>query len=365
MKNIFRNLFVTIFALLLASATLFAQVSETREVKKGFKVSKGTVIDIGNKYGDIEVDTWDKDSVRVEIFVRVSEKSRDKLKKKMNEISFELSQSGHYLVINTRIGDKSNIIFSEFNKIKESIGVGDTQVEINMKVKIPDNLEVKIMNKFGNIYINDYKGDMTIDLANGKLKAHDLPGYINLKLSFGDAVINTIGSGALEIYYSDFNLSSAKKLRVTSKTSDISITEIEDLLANSSRDTYKIRLISDFETESSWTDFSISEFNRKSDIRMNYGDLNIETIKNTFSNIFIDSKSSKINLCFDKRTDVNFDIITNQDINLPMDAKIDKKEQIDPKEKIIRYLGRTGDVKVENPKLVLKSTSGEITIIKK
>lgn len=352
-------------ALMLVSSTLNAQVTETREVKKGFRVSKGSVIDIGNKYGDIEIDTWDKDSVKVEVFVRVSEKSRDKLKKKMSEISFEMSQSGHYLVINTRIGDKNNVIFSEFNKIKESIGVGDSQVEINMKVKLPNNLELKVANKFGNIYINDYKGDMTIDIANGKLKAHDLTGYVNLKLSFGDATINTLGSGALEIYYSDMNLSSAKKLRITSKTSDITITEIEDLLANSSRDTYRIRMVSDFETQSSWTDFSISEFHRKSDIRMNYGDLTIESIKSTFSNIYIDSRSSKINLCFDKKADVNFDIITNQDIRLPMDSKIDKKEQIDPKEKLIRYLGRTGDVKIDNPKLILKSSSGEINIIKK
>lgn len=352
-------------ALMLVSSTLNAQVTETREVKKGFRVSKGSVIDIGNKYGDIEIDTWDKDSVKVEVFVRVSEKSRDKLKKKMSEISFEMSQSGHYLVINTRIGDKNNVIFSEFNKIKESIGVGDSQVEINMKVKLPNNLELKVANKFGNIYINDYKGDMTIDIANGKLKAHDLTGYVNLKLSFGDATINTMGSGALEIYYSDMNLSSAKKLRITSKTSDITITEIEDLLANSSRDTYRIRMVSDFETQSSWTDFSISEFHRKSDIRMNYGDLTIESIKSTFSNIYIDSRSSKINLCFDKKADVNFDIITNQDIRLPMDSKIDKKEQIDPKEKLIRYLGRTGDVKIDNPKLILKSSSGEINIIKK
>ena len=48
-----------------------------------------------------------------------------------------------------------------------------------------------------------------------------------------------------------------------------------------------------------------------------------------------------------------------------MDSKIDKKEQIDPKEKVMRYLGRTGDVKIDNPKLILKSSSGEINIIKK
>jgi len=52
-------------------------------------------------------------------------------------------------------------------------------------------------------------------------------------------------------------------------------------------------------------------------------------------------------------------------MSLPMEAKIDKKEQVDPKEKTVRYLGRTGNVKTETPKLIMKNTSGEINITKR
>lgn len=341
------------------------QVSESRQLKKAFQINKSSVIDINNKYGDVSIETWEKDSVKVDIFVRVSEKSNDKLKKKMNDIRFDLTQAGHFIVINTIVGENNNMIYSEFNKLKESIGVGESQVEIDMKIKVPNNLELKVSNKFGNIYIDDYSGDMFINMANGKLKAHDLSGYVNMKINFGDANINSLASGVLEVYYSDLNLGSAKKLRITSKTSDITITEIEQMIVNSSRDTYKIRMINDFETESSWTDFSISEFRNKSDIRMNFGDITIDKVKNTFQNIFIDARSSKINLCFDSQIDINFDITTNKDMSLPMEAKIDKKEQVDPKEKTVRYLGRTGNVKTEAPKLILKNTSGEINITKR
>jgi len=371
-RNRSNTLFLGTKALLLVIAGLFlstnialGQISESRQLSKAFKLNKSSVIDISNKYGDVSIETWEKDSIKVDIFVRVSEKNRDKLRKKMNDIRFDLTQSGRFIVVNTIVGENNNMIYSEFNKLKESIGVGESQVEINMKVKVPDNLELKVSNKFGNIYIDDYSGDMSVNMANGKLKAHDLNGYVNMKINFGDANINTMGSGALEVYYSDLNLGSAKKLRITSKTSDITITEIEQMMVNSSRDTYKIRMIDDFETESSWTDFSISEFRNKSDIRMNFGDISIDNIKSTFQNIFIDARSSKINLCFDRQIDVNFDITTNQNMSLPMEAKIDKKEQVDPKEKTVRYLGRTGNVKTETPKLILKNTSGEINITKR
>jgi len=369
MKKIVSHTFCSLcligLAIFLTTTSVSGQVTESRQLAKGFKINKNTIVDIGNKYGDISIETWQKDSVRVEIFVQVSEKSRDKLRKKMDEISFELTQSGHYIVINTLLGDSKNVLFSELNKFKENIGISESQVEINMKLMVPDNLELRISNKFGNVYIEDYSGDITLEMANGKLKANNLTGYVNLKINFGDAIINTIDSGTLEVYYGKFNLSSARKIKITSKTSDITITEVEELMVNSSRDTYRIRMISDFETESSWTDFSITEFKHKSDVRMNYGDLSIENVKSGFENIFIDARSSKISLCFDKKTDINFDITTDKELNLPMNSKIDKKEQINPNEKLMRYFGRTGDVKIEDPKLVLKTSSGEITILKR
>jgi len=358
-------LLVALLGILLSPVTTFGQVTESRQLSKVFKINKSTIVDIGNKYGDISIETWEKDSVAVDIFVQVSEKSRDKLRKKMDGISFELTQSGHYVVINTQIGETKNVIFNEITKFKENVGMGESQVEINMKIKVPNNLELRIANKFGNVYIDDYAGDISVDMANGKLKANNLTGYVNLKISFGDAYLNTIDSGVFEVYYGKLTLSSAKKLRITSKTSDITITEIEELNVNSSRDTYHIRMITDFETESSWTDFSITEFKHKSDVKMNYGDISIENIRNTFESIFIDSRSSKINLTFDKKTDVNFDIISNKDLNLPVSSKIDKKEQVDPAEKFIRYTGRTGDIKIDEPKVILKSDLGEITILKR
>jgi uncharacterized protein (DUF2141 family) len=354
-KNTLRNLVIVGLLLLVFGSSAWAQVSKSKSIAKTFKVDKSTIVDIGNKYGDICFETWAKDSVSVEIEYAVTEKNNERLKKKMSEISFELTQSGHYVVVNTIIGNSKNMFLSELVKLKETIGVGGSQVEINMKVKLPDNLDLRV----------NYKGDLTLELSNGKLKAHDLTGYVNLKLSFGDAIIKTIDTGNLEVYYSDFNLSSSRKLRINSKTSDITITEIEQLFVNSSRDDYRIRMIGDFETEASWTDFSISEFKYQSDIRMNYGELTIENIQPSMENILIDARATRISLFFNNEIDVNFDIITNKDLNLPMDASIDSTESINEKEKIMRYLGRTGDVEKGEAKLILNTSSADISILKR
>jgi hypothetical protein len=367
-KSINKNLVVTVMIGLLVFVSAlgaYAQVSESKKITKGFNVEKSTIIDINNKYGDITIETWDKDSVMVYIDYTVTEKNYERLKRRNEQIGFELSRSGHYIVVNTIVSSSKNMLLGELSKLKESIGMAESQVQINIKVKLPDNLDLRIKNKFGNVFIGDFKGDLTIDMANGRLKAHDLTGYVNLKISFGDAIINSIDSGHLEIYYSEMNLGTARKLRVTSKTSNITITEVNQLLANSSRDDYRIRMIAEFETQANWTDFSITEFRSKSDIRMNYGDLTIERIRPSIDKIIIDARSTKINLFFDKEIDVNFEIVTNKDMVLPNDASIDKSELINDKDKIMRYLGRTGNIEVGKPKLILNTSQADIKIHKR
>ena len=138
----------TSFKLILLTLLLFtvglanAQVSDRKELTKGFLVDKGTIVDVSNKYGDITVNTWDKDSVWVEINYEVSDKNYERLRKKMNEISFELTQSGHFVVVNTVISSSRNMLLDELTKLKETIGVGESQVEINIKLTLPDNLNL-------------------------------------------------------------------------------------------------------------------------------------------------------------------------------------------------------------------------------
>ncbi|HPR31354.1 MAG TPA: hypothetical protein PLK12_04625, partial [Prolixibacteraceae bacterium] len=97
-RKIARMALLPMVLILLAGFSAHSQVSDTRQLSKGFRINKSSVVDINNKYGDVSIETWEKDSVWVEIFVQVSEKNREKLRKKMNEISFELTQSGHYIV---------------------------------------------------------------------------------------------------------------------------------------------------------------------------------------------------------------------------------------------------------------------------
>ena len=123
MKNIrlSRQLIFMLVLLFAGSMTARAQFTETREFEKRFKVSPGQSIEITNKYGKIELITWDKDSVVIEVKMKVEEKKLSRLDKALDNIDFDFTESQHYLIGRT-IADKNRTqLGSEFLKFKETL----------------------------------------------------------------------------------------------------------------------------------------------------------------------------------------------------------------------------------------------------
>ena len=105
----------------LVPLSVLAQFTETKEIRKEFKVSPETRIEISNKYGKIELNSWEKDSVVIEIKIRVEEKKLSKLEDAIDAINFDFTQSGHFLIVQTLVGQNKSGIGKEISKFKETV----------------------------------------------------------------------------------------------------------------------------------------------------------------------------------------------------------------------------------------------------
>ncbi|RIH64682.1 hypothetical protein D1164_13660 [Mariniphaga sediminis] len=351
----------------LVPVSLFAQFTETKEISKRFRVSPETRIEISNKYGKIELKTWEKDSVVVEIRVRVEEKKQSKLEKSMDKIDFEFTNSQHFLIIRTEVGENSSTMEKEFLRFKETLlQAGGGNMEIDYLVKLPKTNTLKVENKFGDIFIGDYQGEVEIDLSNGNLKSHDFSGRTNITLNFADATINEIKNARFNCNYSDLYIKKAKSLRITGKSSSFEILEINELYADSRRDKYRIRLADMVEARGSFSNFRLNELNDRLTLRAEYGDLDIEKTASDFTNIFIESKSTDINLWFHPETDFGFEIThTKSEVNTDREIEIEEKETLDEKEGKVKLSGFFNKKDDSMKKLFINANSGEINIFSK
>lgn len=350
--------------LLLAPVFVTAQFSETREFEKRFKIQAGTRIEITNKYGYVELNTWPKDSVYIKVEIKVEEKKLDKLEKTLDGIDFDFTNSPHYLIIRTLVEETRNQLENELIKFKESLLQTTGNVSIDYKVWLPDDHELRVENKFGDILMGDYNGTTDISLSNGKLRAKTFRNRLTMNLNFADATLGNVTNGRINSNYSDIYIKESGQLRFDSKSSTIEILQTERLDASSRRDKFRVRLIGQIEADGNFSSFRLGNLTKTAKLRTSYGDVEMENVNPKFENIYIEARSTDLNLYFDAESRFNFEVTESKSsLDFGREAKILDTVELDPKEKKNRHKCSFGEKPVGIDKLIINSVAGEINVL--
>lgn len=290
-------------------------------IVKNFKISERSSVEVYNKYGKVHVRTWDKDSVRFEVDLRVQASSSDKLKKLKNQINFDFTSTNYYIVAKTDF-TKSGGIFSDFF---ETI-VPSNNVIINYTVYLPKNATLKVDNKFGDVYIDDFEGNLGLVLSNGNLKGNNLIGNTSIKLTTGHGVINKIEKGKLDISYSEIELKEAGKINIDSRHSEIIINKGKNIKVHSKSDKYDIKEINKISGEGNFTKLSIEKLFEEIVFSNKYYGIAIESVSSKFSFINIESEYTDLDIVFEKGVSYNLDITHHEDAHLMYPTSFSKLE---------------------------------------
>ncbi len=360
-QNLTDMTFKFIASLMLVALTglLPARAQEySKNITRAYKIKNSTTVDIFNKYGKIHVITWDEDSVRFDIDLKIRASSDSKLNKLKSSIDFDLTGTEYYVTAKTKIGSGSTSVLSDLKDMAGTILSSGSQVTIDYIVMIPDYINLKMDNKFGDVYIDDYTGNLNLTLSNGELKANNLSGNSVINISSGDGVINSIKEGKLMVSYSDFLIKDAGKLSVDSRSSKITIEKVVFLKLQSRHDKYYLPEISELYGDSYFSDFTIHRLLSELNFNFKYGDLSIENITKAFSFISIASEYTDINLVFERGSIYDLDITHHQDVTLTYPRQLGTLETkvINEQEKQMLSYGKIGygtarsKVKINAPK---------------
>jgi hypothetical protein len=273
---------------------------KSRQEVKSFKAFKQTSLEIYNKYGNIHLFPWAKDSVKIEINLEVKANKQSKVDKIFDYISFDFSDSRYYIIARTELRPNQNSFWSEVSDVTNSVFGGNTKTSIDYHIYLPASMNIKIENKFGNIYCTDHIGKFDVKLANGDFKANNLSGESTLHLSFGNAGVNFMEEGTLNLNYCEFDLSKAKIIQIKSKSSTIHIDEIESLKMESKRDKYFINKLGTLAGESSFSYLTIKGFSRNLKMQTEYGELKLTGIEFGYNLIDLNTKYTDIYLNINK-----------------------------------------------------------------
>ncbi|MBN1950507.1 MAG: hypothetical protein JW801_04845 [Bacteroidales bacterium] len=340
---IYRTVLCLLLVLFLCPERGSAQVFTDRKVRI-FKVAQNATVEVYNKYGKIHVITWDKDSVRFEVDLRLSTDSYQKMDKLRKNIGFKFSGTPTNVVAKTTFTAEGGVISDFVDAYMPS-----DEVSIDYMVYVPENVKLKIENKFGDIYMDDFHGNLNLVLSNGNLEANRLSGSPVLFLSSSNGVINSISNGKITASYSDIDIYTYSVLTLETKSSVINLEKGKDVDVDSKRDKYRVEAINDFNAEGYFSHFNIESLTRELRCGLKYGDVRVRDISDKFSFINIDSEYADVELFFNWNTSYNLDIVHHNEayINLPANlAKVNTKV-MDEGEKLMVTYGKVGNTASE------------------
>lgn len=288
--------YLMISVCLAISSSLNGQTYEnSRTVRQAYKISSNAEIQVINKYGDIRLIPWDKDSVVFEIDFSVTSNKQSKANKIFDYIDFDFKSTAYYVIAQT-VFEGQNSFWSEMADVASTIFSSGTSTSIDYNVYFPAGNDVRLENKFGNIYTTDHTGKVDITLSNGDLKAHTFKGPTRLKIEFGNASIDEITNANITLGYAEFNLEKAGEITFETRSSKLYLNDCDKLHLDSKRDRYYIKSAAEITGDVFFTYLNLDKATSKINLKTNYGDFKLLEISESFGRMDISSQYSDITL---------------------------------------------------------------------
>lgn len=286
MNTTFKTILLCI--VILSFNTLKAQklINESKVIEEEFSVSKDAFLDIENRLGDIRINTWDKNIVKIKSVISVKAWEKDDIKLMMNylnvDINFEKNPDEIKICssISKKITNMENV--NNVRRIKFANGEKAYIKDYSIKyyLIIPKSLKLSIDQRYGNISITDFKGLVRIELRNGTLNAHNLENQTNIDISYGNANINNVGQMNLIAKSSVIDIEKTENLKITSYYSKINIAKTADLNAVSVSDNIAINDIKSLKGTFNYSSIKINNVENDANLDIKSTKISIDKIRN-------------------------------------------------------------------------------------
>lgn len=362
---------VSLFKVLLLSPMFLSAVvaigqdfRKSKEVTKVYAIEQGAELSVANKYGRIQIIPWDKDSIKFKVSIEVRAKKETKAQEALDGIKIDFVAYQSYIESKTSYTEEGS--FWESMKSKTGIAFSDdNKTSINYKIYAPTNVNLNLTNKYGDIFLEDHNGMVTIDLSNGDLKARKLSKPCQLKLEFAYAKIDEMTTGKINLdHKSELQLNKVDVLDIDSRSSRINIGQANKMTINSYRDKLEFSEVKTLSLTGSYSYSEIEHLLASSVMDTKYGSVDILAISNQVKVLKITANHTDISLKLPSNRKLTVEAIYNESAGLFFPAELSNKNTVkeDEEEKLVKTTGTVGPVTGIPLKLNITITDGNLQV---
>lgn len=305
---------LTFIAVLLSVSMLAAGAKEyKKEMSREFNINSNGVVEIVNKYGNIDVHAWDQSTVKIDVVITVDAKNEEKANQTLDRIKIEFDESSARARAITEINTIKNW--------KRWFGNKSDKFQIDYDVYMPNSMELDLDNKYGDIYVPQMDNRVEINLKYGNFQIEEVNGDadismgyakgrlagaqdVDLNMSYSTLRCGVLGDVSIDSKYGRFEADALRNLRSNSSYDDYKIDAAESITNSGKYDDLILGQVGSLDVNTKYTDIEVQQLDHEANLDMKYGGAKLYNIQPGFSSIDIDTEYA--NIVVDTDASANF-----------------------------------------------------------
>jgi len=308
-----------------------------------FSVDGSGDVRLSNRYGEITVETWDRNEVKIDVRIKVSADDQEDADRLFNRIEVSFTGGANSATAITSVGSKNSRKKKDGGIITEILDdVGEwlwstsnnsygksNDFRVYYRVKMPASASLETDAKYCDVSLPDLSGDTELRVGYGNLVTGDLTGRNEISVSYGTARIDQLGdNSSFRVRYCDGNeIRKAASLRYDGRYSETEVGTVdrltveagyEELEVESARElridgNYNDIVIDRVERiflDGNYSDVEIGEVTRELEVDASYGDLEVDHLRTGFERVYIRVNYIDVELDVDSEAGFTFDLRT-------------------------------------------------------
>ena len=279
------------------------KTSKEKTIKKSFDVSSNATVKVKNRFGNLDIITWDKNRVEFDITIRVTGNNAEKVQDRLNTINVEFSSTTGLVSAMTEIGKNEKSWWNWGKKM-------NLKMEIDYIIKMPMTNNVDLNNKFGSINLDQLKGSSKIRCDHGKITTKELMSNDN-DINFNhtrNCYFEYIKEGDISANHSDFTIAKAEKINLNANHTRSILEFVEQIEYDCNHGSLKVDNINNLQGKGNHLTTRIGNVFKNLNLKGNHGSLKIERLASKANTINIDSRFTSMTIGYDAGFNFNFDL---------------------------------------------------------
>ncbi|MDH3322719.1 MAG: hypothetical protein OEM04_07000 [Flavobacteriaceae bacterium] len=275
---------------------------KTKTLNKTFNVNADALLKIDNKYGNLDVISWNENRVVIEVKITVNGDKEDKVISQLEKIDVEFEGSPSLVSAKTVIEKTSSGWFSS--------GKNGMNYQIDYKVKMPVSNHANFINDYGTISLNELKGKANINCDYGKIligSLHHADNVINMDYT-SNSVIEFMNSGKINADYSKLRIEKAKRVDLNADYTTSVFENIENLTFNCDYGNIEAENANHIQGNGDYLTMRFGTIYKNLKIEADYGGVRIDKLMKGFKSVVVNSDYTGIKIGLDDAAAFDFKV---------------------------------------------------------